>query len=79
LFGLIGEWVANSPAILTVQVQNGRATLALGVTSTDTFDHAITVGNILDRLFSLQMLGGLAIAAVFIAGAVWLRQRATDS
>jgi hypothetical protein len=33
----------------------------------------------LDRLFSLQMAGGLAVAAVFLAGAVWLRRRATDS
>jgi len=79
LFGLIGEWVANSPAILTVEVHNGAGNLALGVVSTHTFDHAITVGNILARLFSVQMLGGLAVAAVFIAGAIWLRQRATDS
>ncbi len=79
LFGVIGEWVANSPAILTAQVHNGRGMLALGVPTTNAFDHAVTVGNMLDRLFSLQMLGGLAVAAVFLAGALWLRHRATDS
>jgi len=79
LFGLIGEWVANSPAILTAQVHDGRGTLALGAPTTDAFDHAVTLANILDRLFSLQMLGGLAVAAVFLAGALWLRRRATDN
>jgi ABC-2 type transport system permease protein len=79
LFGLIGEWVANSPAILTVQVSNGQPTLALGATTSDTFDHAVSIGNMLSRLFSVQMLGGLAVAAVFMAGAIWLRKRATDN
>lgn len=80
LFGIIGKWVANSPAILSAEVRdNGNEIVALGIPLTDTFDHAVTVGNILARLFSVQMLGGLAVAAVFIAGAIWLRQRATDS
>lgn len=79
LFGLIGEWIANSPAILTVQVHDGRGTLALGVPGSGTFDHAVTIANMLDRLFSLQMLAGLAVAAAFLAGAWWLRQRATDN
>jgi ABC-2 type transport system permease protein len=79
LFGIIGEWIANSPAILTAQVHDGRGTLALGVPLTSDFDHTVTVGNILDRLFSLHMLAGLAVAAVFLAGALWLRRRATDS
>ena len=79
LFGVIGEWVANSPAILSAQVQNERLSIVLGAPITDTFDHAVTLANMLDRLFSLQMLGGLAVAAVFLAGSVWLRQRATDS
>lgn len=80
LFGIIGEWVANSPAILTVQVHDGRGTLALGVPgSGGTFDHAVTIANMLHRLFSLQMLAGLAVAAAFLAGAWWLRQRATDN
>ena len=79
LFGVIGEWVANSPAILTAEIHDGRGTLALGVPTTDAFDHAVTVGNILDRLFSLQMLAGLAVAGVFLAGALLLRRRATDN
>jgi ABC-2 type transport system permease protein len=79
LFGVIGEWVANSPAILTAQVQDGRGTLALGAPVTADFDHAVTLANILDRLFSLHMLIGLVVAAVFLAGALWLRRRATDN
>ncbi len=79
LFGLIGDWVANSPAILTAQVHDGQGTLALGVPSTADFDHAVTLANMLDRLFSLQMLAGLGVSAVFLAGALWLRHRATES
>jgi ABC-2 type transport system permease protein len=79
LFGLIGEWVANSPAILSATVENGDGSLALGIPTTHAFDHAVTLSNMVDRLFSLQMLGGLAVAAVFLAGALWLRKRATDS
>jgi len=79
LFGVMGEWVANSPAILTAQVHNGRGMLALGIPTTNAFDHSVTMSNILARLFSVQMVGGLAVAAVFLAGAWWLRRRATDS
>ena len=79
LFGVIGEWVANSPAILTAQVHDGRGMLALGAPLTDDFDHAVTLANIFDRLFSVQMLAGLAVTAVFLTGALWLRRRATDS
>jgi ABC-2 type transport system permease protein len=78
LFGVIGQWVANSPAILTAQIRDGRGTLALGVPLTDDFDHAVTLANIFDRLFSLHMLVGLAVAAVFLGAALWLRHRATD-
>ena len=79
LFGVIGQWVVNSPAILTVQVQDGRGVLALGVPLEGDFDHAVTLANMLDRLFSLQMLAGLGVTAVFLAGALWLRRRATES
>ena len=79
LFGLIGEWMANSPAILTAQVHDGQGELALGVPLTDNFDHAVTVANILDRLFSSQMLIGIIVAAVFLGAALWLRRRATES
>jgi ABC-2 type transport system permease protein len=79
LFGIIGEWVANSPAVLSAGVHDGRGSLALGFPLTDDFDHAVTLGNILDRLFSVQMLAGLVVAAVFLAAALWLRHRATDN
>jgi len=79
LFGLIGEWIANSPAILAVQVHDNQVELGLGWTGQGTFNHTITVGNMLDRLLSIQMLGGLAVSAVFLAGALWLRRRATDN
>ena len=79
LFGLIGEWVANSPAILFVDEHEGDGVLSLGVPLTSDFDHAVTVANMLDRLFSVQMLGGLVVTAVFLAAALWLRHRATDN
>jgi ABC-2 type transport system permease protein len=80
LFGVIGEWFANSPLIMSMD-DHGRDSIevALGVPMTDTFDHEVTVMNILDRLLSLNMLIGLAIAAVFLAAALWLRRRATES
>ena len=80
LFGVIGEWVANSPLIMSVD-DHGRDSLevALGAPLTDTFGHEVTVANMLDRLFSTHMLIGLAVAAVFLAAALWLRRRATES
>jgi len=79
LFGLIGEWVANSPTILSIHGEEGRLALALGAPLTADFDHSVTVANIFDRLFSTHMLAGLLVAAVFLAGSLWLRRRATDS
>ncbi len=79
LFGIIGKWVANSPAILSVQARHGRGEVALGAPVTSEFDHAVTLANIFDRLFSLHMLIGLVVAAVFLAATLWLRHRATDS
>ncbi|MDZ4730975.1 MAG: hypothetical protein SH820_13640 [Xanthomonadales bacterium] len=79
VFGMIGKWIANSPTILTAQVQDGVGMLALGLPGTERFDRTVTAGNILDRLFSADMLYGLIVAAVFLAGALWFRRRATDS
>ena len=79
IVGVIGNWLFNSPAILTAEVHDGHGEIALGVPLTETFDHAVTLANILDRLFSIQMLAGLAVAAVFLTGALWLRHRATDN
>ncbi len=80
LFGVIGEWFQNSPLIMSVG-DHGRDSLevSLGVPLNDTFGHEVTIANIFDRLFSLHMLAGLAIAAVFLAVALWLRRRATES
>jgi ABC-2 type transport system permease protein len=77
--GLIGEWFFNSPAIFSAEFDGNEGGIALGVPLTDTFDHAVTFGNMLDRIFSVQMLAGLAVAAVFLGGALWLRHRATES
>jgi ABC-2 type transport system permease protein len=77
--GIIRDWFFNTPAILTAEVDDGAGRIALGVPLTSDFDHAVTLTNMLDRLFSLQMLGGLVVAAVFLAGALWLRRRATES
>ena len=79
LFGVISNWMFNTPAILTAEVRNGTGEIALGVPLTEDFDHAVTLVNIMDRLFSVQMLVGLVIAAVFLSAALWLRHRATES
>jgi ABC-2 type transport system permease protein len=80
LFGVIGEWVANSPLILSADDHgDDKLSVSLGIPLTDTFGHEATVGNILARLFSTHMLIGLAIAAVFLGTALWLRRRATES
>jgi ABC-2 type transport system permease protein len=79
LFGIIGHWFANSPMILSGSEHGGDIHVGLGIPVTDDFDHAVTVANVLDRLFSVQMLIGLLVAAVFLAGALWFRIRATDN
>ena len=80
LFGVIGEWFANSPLIMSAENHgDDKIAVALGIPLTETFDHEVTVANILDRLFSSSMLIGLAVAIVFLAIALWLRRRATES
>jgi ABC-2 type transport system permease protein len=79
IFGVIGNWIANSPTILTAQVNDGVGMLALGLPGAERFDRSVTAGNIFDRLFSIDMLVGLVVAAVFLAGALWFRRRATDN
>jgi ABC-2 type transport system permease protein len=79
LFGVIGVWFANSPLILSGDDHASGPGAALGIPVTDDFDHAVTLGNMLDRLFSTHMLIGLAVTAVFLAGALWFRHRATDN
>ena len=69
----------NSPAILTAEVHEGEGGIALGIPLTKDFDHAVTLANMFDRLFSTQMLIGLIVAAVFLTLALWLRHRATES
>jgi len=80
LFGIIGDWFANSPLILSADNHgNNKLELSLGIPTTDTFSHEATVANMLDRLFSFHMLIGLLVAAVFLGAALWLRRRATES
>jgi ABC-2 type transport system permease protein len=80
LFGVIGEWFANSPLILSADNHgDDKLSVSLGIPLTDTFGHEATVANMLDRLFSTHMLIGLAVAAVFLGTALWLRRRATES
>lgn len=78
LGGILWEWYANSPIIACCDVEEGRAAATLGVPLFDTFDGAATFGNMLDRIFSLQMASGLAVAVVLLAAALWFRRRATD-
>jgi ABC-2 type transport system permease protein len=79
LFGLFGHWFANSPIIMSADKNEDNIGAALGIPITSDFDHQVTVANIFDRLFSIDMLIGLAIAAVFLGAALWLRRRATES
>jgi ABC-2 type transport system permease protein len=79
LFGVIGEWFANSPLIMSADDHGDEFAIALGIPLTDTFGHEVTVANMFDRLFSINMLIGLAVAAVFLGATLWLRRRATES
>jgi ABC-2 type transport system permease protein len=80
LFGLFGHWFANSPLIMAGGDFNGNEFGAgLGIPITSDFDHEVSIANMFDRLFSTDMLIGLAIAAVFLGGTLWLRRRATES
>lgn len=79
LFGVIGEWFANSPLIMSADDHGDEFAVALGIPLTKTFGHEVTVANMFDRLFSINMLIGLAVAAVFLGAALWLRRRATES
>ena len=84
LFGAIGHWFANSPIILSINVDEEHLRRddmfqnALGIPLFDDFDHSVTVANIFDRLLSSQMLIGLAMAAVLMYAAWWLRRRAAE-
>ena len=79
LFGLFGHWFANSPIIMSADKNEDNIGAALGIPITSDFDHQVTAANMFDRLFSTDMLIGLAIAAVFLGAALWLRRRATES
>lgn len=84
LFGLFGQWFTNSPVIFSIDVNTDATGVesigaGLGVPLTGDYDHAVTLSNMFDRLFSTDMLIGLAIATVFLTAALWLRRRATES
>jgi ABC-2 type transport system permease protein len=79
LFGLFGHWFANSPLIMSADDHGNEFGVALGIPLTSDFDHQVTISNMFDRLFSSDMLIGLAIAVVFLAATLWLRRRATES
>lgn len=79
LFGLFGKWFANSPLIMSADDHGNEFGVALGAPLTSEYDHAVTIGNMLDRLFSSDMLINLVIAAVLLGAALWLRRRATES
>ncbi len=79
LFGIIGQRFSNSPMIMYLNEQNNKIEAGLGIPIFGDFDHVVTVGNIFDRLFSLQMAAGAGVAAVCLAGALWMRHRATDN
>ncbi|MCF6226732.1 MAG: hypothetical protein L3J22_10605 [Xanthomonadales bacterium] len=83
VLGITSKWIANSPAILAGQITGSSdsehtVSVSLGMPVTSTFDHAPTISNMLDRLFSTQMLMGLVITAVFLFITLWFRRRASD-
>ena len=52
LFGVIGEWFANSPFISSYNTDgDDRPVATLGIPLTETFGHEATVANIFDRFF----------------------------
>ncbi len=79
LGGVLWQWWVDSPIINCCGEENGTVGAFLGIPIDDRFDHALTIGNMLDRLFSLPMLAGLAVAGAFLGLALWLRSRATDN
>jgi ABC-2 type transport system permease protein len=79
LFGLFGRWFANSPLIMSADEHDNMFGAAIGIPIFGDYDHEVTVANMFDRIFSTDMLIGLAIAAVFLGAALWLRRRATES
>lgn len=80
LFGLFGRWYANSPLIMSADAHHEHNFgAALGVALSSKYDHQVTIPNMLDRIFSIDMLIGFLVFAVFFAAALWLRRRATES
>lgn len=80
LFGLFGRWYANSPLIMSADAHHEHSFgAALGVALSSQYDHQVTIPNMLDRIFSIDMLIGFLVFAVFFAAALWLRRRATES
>lgn len=79
LGGIVWEWYANSPIIGCCDIGDGEPAATLGAPIYDTFEHQVTIANMLDRLFSVQMGFGLLIAAVLLGAALWFRHRATDN
>ena len=78
---LVSSFAPRIPLLFAVLPPVVFAVLQLWIDflKTFTFNHAVTLGNMLDRIFSLQMATGLLIAAVCLAGALWMRHRATDN
>ena len=79
LFGLFGHWFANSPIIISIGENGDEFGSVLGIPIFSDYDHEVTIANMLDRLFSTDMLISLVIAAVFLGATLWLRRRATES
>lgn len=81
--GVISDWLINSPAILAGGVHTNSEGdtdigVSLGVPLDSGFDHAPTLANMGARLFSIEMLYGLVVAAAFLALTLWFRRQATD-
>ncbi len=83
--GIIKDWLVNSPAIIAGGVHtnsegntNVDVGVSLGIPLDSGFDHAPTLTNMASRLFSIEMLYGLVVAAAFLYLTLWFRRRASD-
>lgn len=79
LFGLFGRWFSNSPLIMSGGEQENELQATLGIPIFGDYGHQVTVSNMLDRIFSTDMLFSLILTAIFLGAALWLRRRATES
>ena len=79
----IAERVTSAVLPLSVRATIGNETVIIGMGDTDgdeadAFNHSLTLGYLGERMIEPSMWYGLIIGAVFVAGAIYFRRRASD-